>query len=137
MNAAPMTETKIKPYVYVLIRTDIPIEQQLVQTGHAAWEAGQRFPKPDEVASLIVLSVPGKDELEAASRRLTEHGIDNYLFYEPDFEMGHSALATRALTTQAERDLLRMYPLYRFSPAMPTLAADKPVLRHGGLRLTA
>lgn len=103
----------MKPYVYVLVREDISLEQKLVQVGHAVLEAGFRFQQPAQTASLIVLSVPDRGALDAAAVRLNAKGIDHYLFHEPDFGMGHSALATRPLSEKAERHLMRKYPLFR------------------------
>ena len=107
----------MKPYVYVLVREDISLEQKLVQVGHAVLEAGFRFQQPEQTASLIVLSVPDKDALVQAASRLTAKGIDHYLFHEPDFGMEHSALATRPLSAKAERHLMRKYPLFKATPA--------------------
>ncbi len=107
-----------KSYVYVLVRTDISVEQQLVQVGHAALEAGFRFNAPRETASLIVLAVPDRPALEEASARLSAKGIEHELFHEPDFGMGHSALATRPLAQKSERNLMRRYPLYRAEMAL-------------------
>lgn len=101
-----------KPYVYVLVREDISLEQQLVQAAHAALEAGFRFQRPAQTASLIVLSVPDREALGAAAARLARHGIAHHLFFEPDFGMGHSALATRPVFLPKERHLMRMYPLF-------------------------
>lgn len=103
-----------KPYVYILVRQDIGLEQQLVQASHAALEAGFRFQMPThDTASLIMLSAKDMPALQAAALDLEENGIDHHLFYEPDFgPMGHSALATRPLYG-AERKLMRKYPLFR------------------------
>ena len=101
-----------KPYVYVLIRKDIPFAQQLVQVGHAAWEAGLSFDAPAEVASLIVLEVADRSALEEASERLDRYGIGHKMFFEPDFDMGHSAITTRPVHAKKERHLFRKYPLY-------------------------
>ncbi|MBC8740394.1 hypothetical protein F6X40_27435 [Paraburkholderia sp. UCT31] len=102
-----------KPYVYVLVRKDIPLQQQLVQSNHAAWEAGLVFPSPETTASLIVLEVPNRNELEAAAARLSRYGIDHVMFNEPDWEMGHSAIATCPLASKKERHLMRKYPLWQ------------------------
>ena len=107
----------MKPYVYVLVREDISLEQKLVQVGHAALEAGFRFQQPERTASLIVLSVPDREALEAAAVRLNAKGIDCHLFHEPDFGMGHSALATRPISEKAERHLMRKYPLFKAAAA--------------------
>lgn len=100
------------PYVYVLVRKDIPLHQQLVQASHAAFEAGLRWHSPDdEVTSLIVLEVPHKTALLRAARKLSAKGVDHHVFFEPDFDMGESALATRPLVGEARRPLSG-YPLW-------------------------
>lgn len=119
-ETAPLEQDK--PYVYVLVRTDISLEQQLVQASHAALEAGFRFAAPPQVASVIVLAVPSRDALLQASARLHQRGVDHELFFEPDFGMGHSALATRPLTAKKERHLMRKYPLYQASAARVNVA---------------
>ena len=103
-----------KPYVYVLVRQDISLEQQFVQAGHAALEAGFRFQKPlHDTASLIMLQVKDMPSLHAAAEELACNGIDYHMFFEPDFgPMGHSAIATRP-QYGAERKHLRKYPLLR------------------------
>jgi len=103
-----------KPYVYVLVREDIPVEQQLVQVSHAALEAGFRFQQPEKTASLIVLSVPNEAGLKEAAERLARYDIDHHMFFEPDFgPMGYSALATRPLLEKKERHRMRKWPLYQ------------------------
>jgi hypothetical protein len=104
----------MKPYIYVLIRKDISIAQQLVQVGHAAREAALAFPAaPDEpIASIIVCEVPDREALLEASERLTGYGVEHSVFFEPDFGMGESALATRSVFQKKERYVFRKYPLY-------------------------
>lgn len=102
-----------KSYVYALIRRDIPLPQQLVQVGHAALEAGRTHYEPGEpIASFIVLEVPDKDALMAAARKLEHRGIEHSIFFEPDFGMGHSALASRPVRGK-ERSVFRRWPLWR------------------------
>jgi hypothetical protein len=45
------------PYTYVIVRTDIPLHQQLVQSAHASHYAGFRTKEPEEICSLISLQV--------------------------------------------------------------------------------
>lgn len=104
-----MNET---PYVYILVRTDLPIAQQMVQASHAALEAGFAFSAPAQTAHLVMLAVPDAAGLLDASAHLDLHAIDHKVFFEPDDDMGHSALATRPVHG-AERRLLRGYPLHR------------------------
>ncbi|KWU24719.1 hypothetical protein [Burkholderia cenocepacia] len=102
-----------KPYVYVIIRRDISPEQQAVQIGHAALEAGRALYAVDEpIASLIVLEVADKAGLLAAAERLKRYDIAFELFFEPDFGMGESALATRPVRGK-ERHLFKAWQLYR------------------------
>jgi hypothetical protein len=101
------------PYAYVLLRQDLPLEQQIVQASHASYEAGFRFEQPAQTTSIILLSVPDRAALEAAAARLARYGIEHHMFFEPDFEMGHSALATRPLLSRKERHLMRKYPLFK------------------------
>jgi hypothetical protein len=105
----------MKPYIYVLIRKDISLEQQLVQVGHAAREAALAFPAAHDepTASVIVCEVPDREALLAASTRINDYGIEHSVFFEPDFGMGESALATRSVMLKKERYLFKKYPLYR------------------------
>lgn len=100
------------PYVYILVRTDIPLAQQMVQASHAALEAGFAFNAPHEPAHLVMLAVSDAASLLEASAHLDRYAIEHKLFFEPDDDMGHSALATRPVHG-AERRLLRGYPLHR------------------------
>lgn len=107
------TKNEHHPYVYVFVRQDIPLAQQLVQAGHAAFEAGLRFHSPDlPISSLIALSAPDRKALLRAAHKLRHLGIAHHIFFEPDFEMGESALATEPLFGKA-RDPLRGYPLWK------------------------
>lgn len=59
--------TSSKPYTYVICRKDISPEQRVVQSAHAALEAGFRFKMPDEVSFLILLEVANEEELNEAA----------------------------------------------------------------------
>jgi hypothetical protein len=109
-------------YIYVLVRADIPIEQQIVQVGHAAWEMGLKLRAggcaPGEICNLVVAKVSNRTALQATSQRLWEADIDHAMFYEPDNDMGHSALCTRPVRARAERELFRRYPLWKEDTAL-------------------
>lgn len=108
----------MKPYIYVLVREDIPLEQQLVQACHAASEAGASFNAQLRNSSLIVCTVPDREALLAARARLARYGIRNEMFFEPSWEMGHSALATEPITDRKQRFAMNIYPLFR-APGQP------------------
>jgi hypothetical protein len=107
----------MKPYTYVLVREDIPLEQQMVQACHAALEAGFAFSAPEQTSSLIVCTVPDREALLAAHERLARYGIRSEMFFEPDWDMGHSALATEPLTERKKRFAMSKYPLFRAARA--------------------
>lgn len=81
---------------YVLVRTDMPLPAQAVQACHAAHEAGMHYGAPP-ACHLVLLKVDSEDALLRAATRLEEAGIDHRLIYEPDWPVGHTALATRPL----------------------------------------
>lgn len=103
----------IKPYTYVLVREDISPEQQMVQACHAALEAGFAFTAPAVTSSLIVLTVPNREALLEARDRLFRYGIATEMFFEPDWEMGYSALATEPIFEKKKRFALKKYPLFK------------------------
>lgn len=108
----------LKRTIYVFVRTDISPEQQMVQAAHAAAEASRLHYRPEHgIASLIVLAVPNKESLYRAATQLEALGIAHELFFEPDWEMGHSAMATRPLL-DSERPLLRGWPLWKLKHAV-------------------
>ena len=108
----------MKPYIYVLVRDDIPLEQQLVQACHAASDAGAALNGDLRSSSLIVCTVPDLPALLAARARLERYGIRNEMFFEPSWDMGYSALATEPVTARKQRFAMNIYPLFR-APAAP------------------
>jgi hypothetical protein len=104
--------------LYVLVRTDIAPAQQAVQAAHAAAEAARRLYRPEHgVARLVLLALAGPEALERCRMHLLERGIEHEVFFEPDDEMGESAIGTRPLR-EAERRTLERYPLWHApSPA--------------------
>ena len=100
------------PYVYVLVRRDISLAQQVVQSNHASWEAGLAFQAPGHTCSMVVCTVADQKELLEAAERLARYGIEHQVFFEPDFGMGYSALCTRPLETKKERYVMSKYPLW-------------------------
>ncbi len=107
----------LKRTIYVFVRTDISVEQQMVQAAHAAAEAARLYYQPDHgIASLIILAVPNRQALYRAATQVEALGIAYELFFEPDWDMGHSALGTRPLL-DTERPLLRGWPLWKLKTA--------------------
>lgn len=101
-----------KPYVYAIVRRDISQPQQAVQVAHAILEAGKLFDYPAHKTSIIILEVLNKQELIEAHHRLNSRGVANYMFFEPDFDMGESAIATQALIG-SQRNIMKKYNLLK------------------------
>ncbi len=108
----------LKPYTYVLVRTDIPLEQQLVQACHAAQQSGASFPEHAAASSLIVCTVPDRAALVAARERMTRYGIRSEMFFEPSWDMGFSALASEPITARKQRFSMNTYPLFMAPAAL-------------------
>ena len=109
-----------KRYIYVFIRTDISLEQQMVQANHAAAEAGRLFYRPDHgIASLVTLAVRNPARLAKAQRRLESLGLEHTVFFEPDWQMGYSAIGTRPVL-EHERRHFREWQLWKPQVQFPT-----------------
>ena len=93
-----------KLYIYVFVRTDIPIQQQLVQACHASSMGGEAFGNGD--SSMVLLGVNNVDQLLEISQMLDFNQIPHVMFHEPDWDMGYSALATKSVAG-AERKKVR------------------------------
>ena len=116
-----------KHTIYVFIRMDLSAEQQMVQVAHAAAEASRHFYRPEHgIASLIVLSVANSAALYKAQDYLDRRGLENTVFFEPDWDMGHSALATRPVLDE-ERPLFRAWQLWRLRTPVPVAAGAEGV----------
>ena len=105
----------IKPqYIYVMVRKDLPIWDQMVQVGHACFDGGKHFSrkwKPE--THLILLQVENEKELNEWQERLSEKEVKFTTFYEPDpaleideNPMGHTALCTEPLKGR-KRDIFK------------------------------
>lgn len=84
-------------HFYVVVRTDLPLSQQLCQAVHAAHEAGIRFGNPNGISSVVVCSVPNEQRLISELERIESKGIKTTLFREPDIDNQATAFATEPI----------------------------------------
>jgi hypothetical protein len=98
-------------YVYIFVRQDISVAQQIVQSNHATYSIAQQQADFDRdcVPSIVVIGVPNLRGLERVIKKLHDNGIEHAQFVEPDFDMGLSAVATAPLWFQEQRDVLKNY----------------------------
>lgn len=99
------------PYMYIFIRKDLTVPQQIVQASHAALEAGFAYNQPAGSTYIVLISIKNQSDLTKVSDRLTSQGIDHQKFFEPDYDTGYTAIATRPLFG-TEREPLKRYSLY-------------------------
>jgi hypothetical protein len=88
----------------VLVRTDLPATQIVVQAIHAAIEAFSAILTPDsEHPHLVVCAVSSEERLLAAADFLFRHEIRHAVFREPDRANEATALATEPLSGDRRR----------------------------------
>ena len=71
------------PAIYVFVRTDLPLADQIVQVGHVCALAASTFAVPDR-CRLILLGLDNVDAIDAVIHRCEEHDIRVASFFEPD-----------------------------------------------------
>lgn len=98
-------------YLFVAVRRDIPLADQVVQVAHAAFEAGQRWHGDRETCHLILVAVASQQALVDLAARCEARGIGFTLFDEPDDQMGYTALCSEPLR-DSRRRVFRRYPLW-------------------------
>ena len=103
---------KSPKYVYVLVRTDIPLANQMVQVGHACFDSGTKFGKLE--CYMVLLQVANEEELLSHSKLLKYHKVKHTVFYEDDFPIGHTALCTQPITKK-HRPLFANHALWSVS----------------------
>jgi hypothetical protein len=98
----------MRKYIYVVVRTDIPLADQIVQVGHACFEAGIKFGVPD--CHMVLLQTNSEHNLNATNQMLIDYGIQSVVFYEPDsiFEDSTDPMGNTALCTEPLRGKQRM-----------------------------
>lgn len=95
----------------MFIRRDIPLPDQIVQTGHACLEAGRAFEWNDHT-HMVLLSLKDEDHLGETLDRLESHQVRYRAFYEPDNGLGYTSICTEPINGEG-RFLFKKYDLWR------------------------
>jgi hypothetical protein len=98
--------------MYIFIREDLTTPQKIVQASHAALDAGFAYDKPAGSTHIVLMGAKNEEELLKIRERLNNYGIDSQMFYEPDYDTGYTAIATKPLFGD-ERLPLKRYSLFR------------------------
>lgn len=104
-------------YIYTIIRKDIPLADQIVQTAHSAFNAGMAELKYGasldyETPALVLLQVPNEEALLALHEKLKAKGIVHSTFHEPDDNMGWTSITTVSVEDD-DRKIFSNLPLWR------------------------
>lgn len=98
-------------YIYVVVRKDISKAQQIVQSCHACFESGYYLAHVADNVHLVLLSCENTKHLNALSSFLDMHGVKYKKFFEPDDNLGYTALCTEVLSGD-KRKLFRKCNLW-------------------------
>lgn len=104
-------------YIYVFVRQDLTIAQQLVHTNHAVYEmAKQHFQHVLEypVPTLIVIGMPDEKAMSRVAQKLYDNGINCLIWEDSEHaDLGlYLAIATVPLDLK-QKELLKDYRLYK------------------------
>ena len=94
------------------MRTDLDLAQQIVQSNHATYEMASHLSNHTETPSVVLIGVSDKSALEAVIERLQRYGIDYEAFYEPDNDLGLTAVSTYPIQNKKQRKALGTYRLW-------------------------
>lgn len=96
------------PYVYLFVRDDLSIPQQIVQTAHAV-DCMRSDAIPDDVNHMVLIGAGDQEELIVIAQHLSDCDIKHEMFFEPDIS-AYTAIATQPLRGQM-RNALKRYKL--------------------------
>lgn len=109
-----MQQIHNKNYAYTILRSDLPIETQIVQAAHSAMESGRDFRNPTTHTHLVLLEAKSEAALMKAGDYLIANGIKFSMFHEPDYETGFTSLTTEPIFFEEQRAIFRKFSLYKF-----------------------
>lgn len=113
-----MVQTGSKPevlYQYILIRTDLEVEDICPQVGHAAGESARLAPDLPKNTHIVILAVPDEATLMSYEIKIVEAGLRYSPIREPD-EPYNGALTAIGIEPQARskpRKILSNLPLLK------------------------
>ena len=97
--------------MYVIVRADLSPTHQLIQSVHAAHEAGILFGTRDQTSNMVVCTVPDEEALKDLAFKATIADIRIAVFEEDDFDNQATAFATEPITREKGR-FFRKLPLW-------------------------
>lgn len=108
----PRTGTETRRFMYVIVRTDMELQNIIVQSAHAAYESGLAYKNHADRTSIIVLQVKSELYLRDVYNMLQRKNIQCTMYKEHSLGLGYTAIGTEALT-QEQRSVLKKYKLLK------------------------
>lgn len=99
-------------YIYILVREDLTLAQQGVQSAHAGMLAVSKYGGLREDTRLIILKVKDQSHLLEYDKLTESIGLKTAKFWEPDHKTGWSALSTSPMSREKGK-IFRKLPLWR------------------------
>lgn len=99
-------------YIYVFIRQDLALADQLGAHGHAI-ERLITLSRPNlGLPAIITIGIPHAKSMDKVEGKVRANNLPYFAWIDPDFkELGVTSIATYC-ETEAERNVLRNYRLY-------------------------
>ena len=96
------------------MRKDIPHAAQIIQAAHATYEMGLRLKDKtlEKVAHFVLFEVKDEAHLEKIKNYLDANSVGMYTFYEPDYDMGYTAIACEPVYDE-RRKLFRKLKMWK------------------------
>ena len=87
--------------MYIFIRSDLSLPQQIVQSSHASAIIGEKY---HSNTSIVLISCKDEDHLKSTAQYLQDHQIKFEIFYEPDVNE-FTSIATEPLIGESRKNL--------------------------------
>lgn len=98
-------------YVFIFVRYDLSLPQQLVQTNHATMKMTSLY-GIEGTPNIALIGVDDLVELQAASQLLSDLQVPHHNWCEPDWDLGFTSITTAPISG-AQRAALAHYKTWR------------------------
>lgn len=96
------------PYMYLFIRDDLSVPQQIIQTAHAVEDICKKI-SLTKTSHAVLFSADSENDLFKASEWLSFHEIRHSMFYEPDIG-AYTSIATEPLIGK-QRSIMKRFKM--------------------------
>lgn len=113
-------------YVYVFVRQDLPLPQQLVQSNHVTLSMASHY-GVEGIPNIVMIGVPDVAALKEAGSLLSAAAIPHWEWTEPDFDYGFTAICAAPISGGLRR-VLAHYRLWEpASCVISSMAEQRPL----------